>query len=54
MKPTFHMRQDVHFCSYNVKTVLYGTKTLSYIRPKIWNLVPSEIRDCAKEQIFHY
>ena len=45
---------DVNVRSYNVKTVLCSTKMLSYIRPKIWNLVPSEIKDCAKEQIFRY
>ena len=46
------LHQDVSFCSYNVKTVLYGTETLSYLGTKIWNLVTSDIRDCATEQIF--
>ena len=48
----YNLRQDVSFCLYNVKTVLYGTETLSYLGPKIWNLVPFDIRDCATEQIF--
>ena len=48
----YNLRQDVSFRSYNVKTVLYGTETLSYLGPKIWNLVPSNIRDCATEPIF--
>ena len=48
----YNLRQDVTFRSYNVKTVLYGTETLSYLGPKIWNLVPFDIRDCATEQIF--
>ena len=48
----YNLRQDVSFHSYNVKTVLYGTETLSYLGPKIWNLVPSNIRDCATEPIF--
>ena len=48
----YNLRQDVSFRSYNVKTVLYGTETLSYLGPKIWNLVPSDIRDCATEPIF--
>ena len=47
-----NLRQDVSFRSYNIKTVLYGTETLSYLAPKIWNLVPSDIRDCATEPIF--
>ena len=49
---SYNLRQDVRFRSYNVKTVLYGTETLSYVGPKIWNLVPSNIRDCAAEPIF--
>ena len=49
----YNQRQDVSFRSCNVKTVLYSTETLSYLRPKIWNLVPFDIRDCATEQIFH-
>ena len=48
----YNLRQDVSFCSYNVKTVLGGIETLSYLGPKIWNLVPSDIRDCATEPIF--
>ena len=48
----YNLRRDVSFRSYNVKTVLYGTETLSYLGPKIWNLVPSDIRDCATEPIF--
>ena len=46
----YNLRQDVSFCSYNVKTVLCGIETLSYLGPKIWNLVPSDIRDCATEK----
>ena len=48
----YNLRQDASFRSYNVKTALYGTETLSYLGPKIWNLVPSNIRDCATEPIF--
>ena len=48
----YNLRQDVSFRSYNVKTVLYGTETLSYLGPKTWNLVFLDIRDCATGQIF--
>ena len=48
----YNLRQDVSFRSYNVKTVLYGTETLSYLGPKFWNLVPCDIRDCGTEPIF--
>ena len=48
----YDLRQDVSFRSYNVKTLLYGTEMLSYLGPKIWNWVVSDIRDCAKEKKF--
>ena len=48
----YNLRQNVDFRSNNVKTVLYGTETLSYLGPKIWNLVPSDIRDGVTEPIF--
>ena len=48
----YNLRQDVSFQSYNIKTVLYGTETLSYLGLRIWNLVPFDIRDCSIEQIF--
>ena len=51
-KVPYNLRQDVSFHSHNVKNVLYGTETLSYFGPKIWNLVPSDFRDCAIELIF--
>ena len=47
----YNLYQDVSFRSYNVKAVLYGTKTL-YLRPKIWDSFSFDIRDCVTEQIF--
>ena len=49
---SYNLRQHVSFRSYNVKTVLYGTETLSYLGPKTWNLIPFDIRDCGTEQFF--
>ena len=48
----YNLRQDVSFHSYNIKTVLYGTETLSYPGPKIRSLVSFDIRDCITEHIF--
>ena len=41
----YNLRQDLSFWSFNVKNVLHGTETLSYLGPKIWNLVLFDIRD---------
>ena len=45
----YNLRQEVSFHSYNVKTELYDTETLSYLGNKIWNVVSSDIKDCATE-----
>ena len=44
-KNLHNLCKDTKFCSYNVKTVYYRTKTLSCLGPKIWNLVPPEIKN---------
>ena len=44
--------KETKFCSYNVKTVHYGIEMLSYLEPKIWNLVPPEIRNSETLNIF--
>ena len=33
------------FISRNVKTVYYGTESISYLAPKIWELIPKEIKN---------
>ena len=32
------------FESYNVKTVLWGTETLAHLGPKIWSIVPTDMK----------
>ena len=29
----------------NPKTVIYGTETISFLSPKIWSLIPQNIKD---------
>ena len=31
--------------TYNVKIVCYDTEVLSYLKPKIWDFVPSKIKN---------
>ena len=40
---SYNWRKDTKIRSHIVKTV-YGTETLLYIEPKVWNLVPPEIK----------
>ena len=51
MKEVFSVKEINTYCSRfpfntrNVRTVTHGTETLSYLGPKIWAIVPNEIKD---------
>ena len=43
----YDLRNKRSWESYNVRTVSYGTETIRYSGPKIWELVPTEIKESA-------
>ena len=51
MSLVFPLKNDVMYCSKNKfitrnnHTVIYGTETLSHLGPKIWALVPEEMKE---------
>ena len=40
------------FTTSNVRTVTYGTNTISHIGPKIWFILPDDIKGAISLQIF--
>ena len=50
MNEIFQLKENSIYCSKfpfksrNVRTVAYGTETLSYLGPKIWSLIPDTIK----------
>ena len=40
----YNTRNALIFSQRNVKTVRYGLQTIFYMDPKIWDLVPKEIK----------
>lgn len=42
------------FITRNVHTVRYGTETLAHLGPKIWNLVPSSLKEIKSLKLFKY
>ena len=38
---TYNLRQKPQFSWLLVKSVYYGTETLSYLEPKAWNILPN-------------
>lgn len=51
VKFSYNVHKDKKLCSYNIKIVLYGTETLSYLETKIWNLVLCKIKDSETLEI---
>ena len=41
----YNLRNQTKFKSYPVKTVKYGLETVSYLGPKVWNLVPDNLKN---------
>ena len=42
---TYNLRNPNEFKSSNIRTVHYGTETISFRGPKTWSLVPDEIKN---------
>ena len=48
-----NLRSQTNFYNYhNPKSVRFGTETLRALGPKIWNIIPSDIKNSASLAIF--
>ena len=48
----YYLRSRFDFQRENVSTVHYGTESLSFIAPKIWSIIPDEIKESPTLEIF--
>ena len=49
---SYDLRGDNFLERRRVKSVRYGTESISFLAPKIWEILPNEIKDSATLQIF--
>ena len=49
----FDLRNGLICGSYKIKTVRYGSETITYFGPKIWLIAPDEIRESVSLETFH-
>ena len=49
---SYNLRNSLICGSYKIKTVRYGTDTITYLSPKIWSIIPDEIRESASLETF--
>ena len=48
----YNLRCNNDFYSDNPKTVRYGTESISYLAPKIWSLIPNDIKSSLTLSVF--
>ena len=48
----YNLRNSLICGSYKIKTVRYGTETITYLGPKIWSIIPDEIKESASLETF--
>ena len=49
---SYNLRSGISFKSHNIKTVHYGLQSISYLAPRIWNLVPDTIKNTTTVSLF--
>ena len=50
----YNLRSGSELYSRNPISVKYGTKTISYLAPKIWSLVPNAIKSSKSLDVFKF
>jgi len=48
----YSLRNQSYFLIPNVRTVLNGTESISFLGPKIWNIVPDELKTLENLETF--
>ena len=51
-EPYYDLRSNNNFQTRRVRTVRYGTESLSFLGPKIWNLLPLELKNSESLNVF--
>ena len=49
---TYNFRTNTPFQEKNIRTVYNGTETISFRGPRVWAIVPGEIKDSDNLKIF--
>ena len=48
----YNLRSNSNFAVPNVKAAFYGSESISYLGPKIWDIVPLELEDLTSLNAF--
>ena len=50
--PKYNLRNKTHFATRPIRTVHYGDNYLRYLGPKLWELIPSDMKDTESVEVF--
>ena len=48
----YNLRSNSNFAVPNVKSVFHGSESISYLGPKIWDIVPFELKELTSLNAF--
>ena len=48
----YNLRTDTHFAGGNIRTTQYGLQSIRYLAPRIWKIVPENIKESPSLQSF--
>ena len=51
-QPEHNLRNKTHFATRPIRTVYYEDNYLSYLGPKLWDLIPSDLKDTESVEVF--
>ena len=48
----YNLRRSYNFQSKNVRTIRYGTESLTYLANKIWSKIPNDLKEAPTLEVF--
>ena len=51
-QPEYNVRNKTHFATRPIRTVHFGDNSLTYLGAKLWELIPSNMKDTESVEVF--
>ena len=48
----YNLRNNVHFITPQIRTVYHGSESISFLGPKIWNILPDRLKKATSLEAF--
>ena len=48
----YNLRNNVHFITPQIRTVYHGSESISFLGPKIWNILPDRLQNATSLEAF--